>query len=94
MLLGCSKQILLLSKGYMQILLLDLYLPCTIILCSVIQERATPLPAGISSGHYQQCDIDPIFIFGLGPVKALNNGAAIAGVLPGFGHRPGSYFGN
>jgi Na+-driven multidrug efflux pump len=82
---GCSKQILLLSKGYMQILLLgSVFTFVPIILCSVIQgEGNTFLPVLVSLvGIISNVILDPIFIFGLGPVKALGlNGAAIAGVL-------------
>jgi putative MATE family efflux protein len=82
---GCSKQILLLSKGYMQILLLGfVFTFVPIILCSVIQgEGNTFLPVLVSLvGIISNVILDPIFIFGLGPVKALGlNGAAIAGVL-------------
>jgi Na+-driven multidrug efflux pump len=69
----CSKQILLLSKGYMQILLLgSVFTFVPIILCSVIQgEGNTFLPVLVSLvGIISNVILDPIFIFGLGPVKA------------------------
>lgn len=82
---GCSTEILLLSKGYMQILLVGcIFTFIPIILCSVIQgEGNTLMPVLISLvGITLNVVLDPIFIFGLGPVKAMDlNGAACAGVL-------------
>jgi D-methionine transport system ATP-binding protein len=65
---GCSKQILLLSKGYMQILLLgSVFTFVPIILCSVIQgEGNTFLPVLVSLvGIISNVILDPIFIFGM-----------------------------
>ncbi len=82
---GCSTKILILSKGYMQILLSGcIFTFVPIILCSAIQgEGNTLLPVLISIiGIAFNVILDPIFIFGLGPIKAMGlEGAALAGVL-------------
>ncbi|KUG04273.1 multi antimicrobial extrusion protein (na(+)/drug antiporter) [hydrocarbon metagenome] len=85
MFFGCSSKILLLSKAYMQILLIGcVFTFVPIILCSVMQgEGNTLLPVLISLvGIIFNVALDPIFIFGLGPIKAMGlEGAAYAGVL-------------
>lgn len=85
LLFGCNTKIMILSKGYMQILLLGcIFTFIPIILCSAIQgEGNTTIPVLISIiGIAFNVILDPIFIFGMGPVKAMGlEGAALAGVL-------------
>jgi len=87
MLFGCSTKILILSKGYMSILLYGcIFTFIPIILCSVIQgEGNTFLPVLIAIIEIAiNVALDPIFIFGMGPFQAMGlNGAAVAGVTSG-----------
>jgi putative MATE family efflux protein len=85
LLFGCSNNILALSKEYMEIILAgSIFTFVPIILCSAIQgEGNTLLPVLVSIvGIILNVILDPILIFGAGPIKGMGlAGAALAGVL-------------
>lgn len=88
-LFGCTPETLPLCRGYLSIALPgSLLAMIQIVLGSTLQgEGDTMLPVAASlAGIILNVVLDPLFIFGLGPVPALGlNGAAWAGLLAQLG---------
>ncbi|HCF49842.1 MAG TPA: hypothetical protein DER60_06150, partial [Syntrophomonas sp.] len=84
-LFGCTPETLALSKGYLSIALPgSLFAMVQIVLGNILQgEGDTVLPVAASlAGIILNVILDPVFIFGAGPVPAMGlNGAAWAGLL-------------
>lgn len=85
LLFGCETHIFVLSKGYMRIILGGCFFTFVpIILTSVIQgEGDTFFPVMIAMVSVAlNVLLDPVFIFGMGPIAGMGlNGAAAAGVI-------------
>lgn len=89
LLFGCTPETFTLCKGYLSIALPgSLFALLQIVLGNILQgEGKTVLPV-IASLLGIMCNValDPVFIFGIGPIPALGlNGAALAGFLAQLG---------